>query len=320
MRTGAPAGHAGYVHEAAVYDSDAGLLDLVVPHLETAAAASEPTFASLQDDEAALVRSAIGEPPGVTFWPPLTPYTRPAAVIKRRTSLLRDLVAGGAGQVRFVNTIPHPGLGAPWEGWCRYEAAANDLFRDLPGWGLCLYDRRITPHDVLDDVERTHPLLATVDGVHRPNDRYHEPTAFLGSRPPPPPDPLEADPPFVEMVEPVLAASRHAVQDVARRTRLARDDVDQLVVATSEAVTNAIVHGRPPVTVKMWTADERIVVTVSDRGAGPRDPYIGLVPRPSAADGGGGFGLWIAEQIAHVTYSHNDDGFTIRLVAGQALA
>ena len=184
---------------------------------------------------------------------------------------------------------------------------------------MCLYDRRITPQDVLDDVERTHPLIATTDGAHRPNGRYHEPAGFLRSRPPPPPDPIEADPPYVEMIDPVPTACRHAVQYVARRTRLGGDDVDQLVVATSEAVTNAITHGQPPVTVRMWAAAARIVVTVTDRGAGPDDPYVGLVPQPSAANGAGGFGLWIAHQLLPVAFNR-DNGFTVRLTAGAPLS
>src|SRR5215213_1079207 len=95
MMAAGAAGQGRYVHEVAVYDSDDGLLEVVVPHLRAAVAAGEPTFASLQDHEAAMTRSAVGEPPGVTFWPPLTAQTRPAAVIQRRTSLLRDLLAGG---------------------------------------------------------------------------------------------------------------------------------------------------------------------------------------------------------------------------------
>ena len=114
------------------------------------------------------------------------------------------------------------------------------------------------------------------------------------------------------------AASRHAVQDAARRTLVDPDDVEALILATSEAVTNAMVHGQRPVTVRAWTAMERMVVTVHDQGNGPHDPYVGLVPRPSSLDGGGGFGLWLAHQMLPVAYSR-DIGFTVRLTAGAPL-
>jgi anti-sigma regulatory factor (Ser/Thr protein kinase) len=239
-------------------------------------------------------------------------------VLERLRALLSDLVAGGAGQVRVVSTMPHPGLGAPWDGWCRYEAAINDLFGDIPVWGLCLYDRRITPLPVLDDVERTHPRLASA-GRHLPNDRYQDPSTFLRNMPMPPPDPLEAEPPAVELVDAPPSASRHAVRDAARGTRLAEDDVDGLVVATSEAVTNAIEHGRPPITVRVWAAPERMVVTVTDRGEGPGDPYAGLVPQTRAREGRGGYGLWLINQLTNAAHRRDGDGFTIQLVAGDAL-
>ena len=69
MRSGAPSDHVGYVHEAAIYDSPDELLQVVVPHLQDAIAAGEPAFASLPDDEAALVRRAMGGASGATFLP-----------------------------------------------------------------------------------------------------------------------------------------------------------------------------------------------------------------------------------------------------------
>jgi hypothetical protein len=34
-------------------------------------------------------------------------------------SLLGGLAADGAERIRVVTTVPHPGIGAPWDGWCR---------------------------------------------------------------------------------------------------------------------------------------------------------------------------------------------------------
>jgi anti-sigma regulatory factor (Ser/Thr protein kinase) len=317
MTTGAPA-HVGYVHEAAIYDSPDELLHVVVPHLQDAIAAGEPAFASLPHDEAALVRHAMGGATGATFLPARGPSERPATVIKTLRSMLGELVASGAEQVRFVSTVPHPGMGAPWDGWCRYEAAINNVLGDMPLWGLCVYDRRITPAGVLADVERTHPRLASSDGRHLPNDRYQDPNVFLQTMQPPPLDPLEAEPPTVELVNPTPTVGRHAVQAAAQRTHLTHDDVEALVVATSEAVTNAINHGRPPVTLRLWAAPERLVAAVTDRGEGPQDPYVGLVPQPGAASGNGGYGLWIVHQLTAVTYSRDTEGFTVHLLAGRA--
>jgi anti-sigma regulatory factor (Ser/Thr protein kinase) len=303
----------GYVHEAAVYGSEEELVHLVVPVLEEGVTAGQPTMAALHDRETAVVRTALRDPDAVTFLPPLT-QERPPATINRFTSMLGELAARGAEQIRVVNTVPHPGLGAPWDGWCRYEAAINHVLAELPVWGVCLYDRRITPDDVLDHVERTHPHLA-VNGDHLRNDRYEAPDAFVSSLTPPP-DPLQASPPAVELLDPTAEVSRHAVEDVASRTRLDPEEVERLVIATSEAVTNAILHGRPPVTVKVWATAERMVVTVHDHGQGPQGAHHGLVVGPNASFGGGGYGLWLMHQLLPVTY-HHEGGFAIRLGAGE---
>jgi anti-sigma regulatory factor (Ser/Thr protein kinase) len=120
------------------------------------------------------------------------------------------------------------------------------------------------------------------------------------------------------MRDPTPAVSRHAVEDVAARTRLDPQEVERLVLTTSEAVTNAILHGRPPIMVKIWAVAERMVVTVHDHGEGPQGAHHGLVPGRNAASGSGGYGLWLMHQLLPVTY-HHEDGFSIRLTAGKAM-
>ena len=67
-------------------------------------------------------------------------------------------------------------------------------------------------------------------------------------------------------------------------------DIEHLVVAVSEAVTNVVSHGRPPVRFRLWTAPDRIVATVTDRGDGPADPFAGLLPVTDTCSAG--WGLW----------------------------
>jgi anti-sigma regulatory factor (Ser/Thr protein kinase) len=91
-------------------------------------------------------------------------------------------------------------------------------------------------------------------------------------------------------------------------------DIEHLVFAVSEAVTNALAHGRPPVRCRLWTAPDRAVATVTDRGDGPTDPFAGLLPVTDTSSAG--LGLWLTHQLcSHVTLD-TTDGFTIRLVVG----
>jgi anti-sigma regulatory factor (Ser/Thr protein kinase) len=203
----------------------------------------------------------------------------------------------------------------PWEWWARYEATINHAFDQSPLWVLCLYDLRITSGDVLNDVTQTHPYLMTADGRHIANDRYLRPEVFLTQLRPAHPDPLEAASPLVHLVDPMPQAARHEVRKVSSVTRLPIAEVEGLVIAVCEALTNSICHGRPPVQLRLWADPDRVVVTVTDRGAGLTDPFAGLLP--AATGPPGGLGLWLAHQLCSlVTLDKSKDAFTVRLVAG----
>lgn len=313
MSTGIAGSRTRHVHDVLIYESDDELLDAVVSRVRSSVAAGDPALVALEDREAAMVHDLIDDA-GVTFLPPLS-QERPPTAIRRTSSLLAGCLRRGVERVQVVNAMPHPGLRVPWDGWCRYEAAVNDLFAVLPGGSLCLYDRRVTPDHVLRDVERTHPHLAAPGGAHVPNARYEEPSAFVQSMAALP-DPFEADPPLVRLLDPTPTTARQAIRDVAHRTALHPDVISDLLVATSEAVTNAAVHGAPPIGMRIWAADGRIVVAVTDRGRGPTDLYAGLVATTAESGGQIGYGLWIMHHLVAVTYARDLDSFTVRLVAG----
>ena len=78
-------------------------------------------------------------------------------------------------------------------------------------------------------------------------------------------------------------------------------------------MTNAVVHGAAPVTVRAWPDEGRMHVTVTDTGPGPDDPFVGLLHRPGP-ESIGGHGLWFAHQLCHqVTMARHASGFTVRL-------
>jgi anti-sigma regulatory factor (Ser/Thr protein kinase) len=155
----------------------------------------------------------------------------------------------------------------------------------------------------------------TADGEHLPNPRYQNPAEFLIERVPPTPDPLEATPPVIELTDPAAAAARGAIRVTGHATLLDPAEIDDLVMAVSEAVTNALRHGRPPVLLRVWTARDRIVAIVRDHGPGVEDPFAGLLP--ATATSAGGMGLWVIHHSCRlVTLDRDQEGFTIRLVAG----
>ncbi|GAA0798555.1 anti-sigma factor RsbA family regulatory protein [Spirilliplanes yamanashiensis] len=317
MRTGAAAGRTGYFHEALLYGSDDEFLAVAVPFLVGGAEAGEPTVVALGERTAGLVRAELPAGADVAFLGGGDTYARPAAAIRTYRELLARLTAGGAGQVRIIGELQRVHMGSTWDWWARYEAAINRAFDDWPLWSMCAYDTRVASPAVVGEVLRTHPFVACPDGSHRPSPAFVEPAAYLAHPPDATPDPLERTAPAVSITDPTAAQARAAAAAVAGPL-LGGPDADGLVIAVSELVTNAHRHGAPPVRLDVWAAADRVVATVRDGGAGPADPYAGLLPAGDGT-GTGGLGLWIAFQSCnHVALRREPGAFTVRLTAGNA--
>ena len=312
MRTSAARGHVGHFHEAGFYDSDAEFRALIVPFAEEGITSGEPVIIGYDDRKSELLRSWLTDPSGVEFVGDESLYTTPARAIAAYRRLFETHVARGAGQIRIAGEVPHPGNGGRFEGWDRYESAVNTVWQDFPVWGRCLYDTTTTPAVVLDVVERTHPRIISPSGWRRASDRYQDTAVFEGL--PYARDPLEDSAPLVELVNRSAADARRALAEIGR-DRFPATALHDLLIGVSEAVTNAQRHGRPPTTMRIWAAPDRIVVTVHDTGHGPADRLAGLVPAPgSTSDRRLGLGLWVMHQLdIDVALRHSDDGFTVRL-------
>jgi anti-sigma regulatory factor (Ser/Thr protein kinase) len=316
VRSGAAAGHTGFFHQAAFYGSDEEFLAIVVPFLRGGVEAGEPTLVALAEKNAGLVRTALAgaaELDAIRFLPGANQYARPASAIRSYREMFEDWTARGARQIRVVGDVPHPGVGAPWTGWARYEAAVNRAYDPFPMWGVCPYDTRTTPPAVLADVAATHPLVATASAESLTNPDFTDPELFLtdqiSGRPLP-----EGAPPAVDLPDVTPPQAREVARAVAAARRLGVDATDDLALAVSEAVTNAHAHGVPPARLRLWDDHpDRVVAAVTDHGGGPRDPYVGLLP--TAGSRSAGLGLWMAHLMCtEVTMHLAGDGFTIRVV------
>ncbi|ONI87240.1 hypothetical protein ALI22I_22620 [Saccharothrix sp. ALI-22-I] len=309
MRTGAARGHVGFFHETAFYGSDDEFRSIVVPFLDGGVSAREPVLVACRPDNERLIRDAVADVSGIVFLTGGGHYDRPTEAILTYRKLFASYA--GVAQIRVVGDVPHPGVGASWDWWSRYEAAVTEVFDEFPLWGLCPYDLRVTPASVLADVLRTHPRVVGVDGTHLPNPRY----SSAWTLPSADPTSLETGPPLVELTDPSPAEARRAVTTACGAAHLSRDEVDDIVYAASEAVTNAQYHGRPPVHLRAWAGPTHVVVAVTDHGDGPQSPLAGLVPTNRTATAG--VGLWLTHRTCrNVTMTRDPNGYTIRLTAG----
>ena len=315
MRTGAARGHEGHFHESGFYGSDAEFRALIVPFAEEGIAAGEPVIIGYDSRKNALVQSWLTDPSAVTFLADSGLYATPARAIAAYRRLFEFHVAQGAGQIRITGELPHPGNGGRFDGWDRYEAAVNTVWDDFPVWGLCLYDTATSPAVVLDAAERTHPRIVSPSGTRRANGRFQQLADFQAL--PPVPDPLEQTTPIIELVDRSAAEVRGALIQIGLG-RVADTILDDLLLGVTVAVSNAMAHGRPPATVRIWAAPDRIVISVHDQGRGPADPLAGLVPPRGTVTLG--LGLWVINQLdIDVALKHADDGFTIRLRGGTTI-
>lgn len=309
MRPGAPQ---ALVHEAAFPGSDQEFLDVVVPFVRRGLAAGEPVVAAYGPRQRRLLSDALGPDSEVLFLDGGDQYARPAVALKQYRELFGDLLARGATRIRVTSEVSHQALHVQWDWWARYESAVNTAWAGLPVWALCSYDVRHTPPRVVDDVRRTHPYRAVPGGRYR-DPAYQEPGEFVSGvaawR-----DPLEEGAPVLDLADPRPGPARDAVAGLRQAAGISADELQGLLVSVSEAVTNAWVHGRPPVRLRAWTGPGRLVVAVADAGPGPADPIAGLVPGPSP----GGMGLWLAHQLCtHVSLERDPHGCTVRLAAGR---
>ncbi|MFL6113152.1 MAG: anti-sigma factor RsbA family regulatory protein [Catenulispora sp.] len=313
MRTGAARGLVGHFHEAGFYGSDAEFVALIMPFIEEGVAAGEPVIIGYDDRKAGLLRSRLADPSAVSFIGDRSLYATPARAIAAYRRLFEFHIAMGAEQIRIAGDVPHPGNGGRFDGWDRYECAVNTVWQEFPVWGRCLYDTNTAPQAVLDVVERTHPRLVSPSGQRRTSERYQQVSVFEGL--PPAPDPLEASTPIVELSHRPAADTRDTLAEIGRG-RVADAMLRDLISGASEAVGNALRHGEPPVTVRIWATPDRIVVSVHDRGPGPGDPLAGLVPESHSVSIPG-WGLWLVHQLdIDTALIRTGDGFTVRLRAG----
>ncbi|NYJ06997.1 sensor histidine kinase [Petropleomorpha daqingensis] len=315
MRTGPARGRTGNVHEAGFYGSDAEFLSLIVPFVADAAAAGEPVVLGYDARKSDLLRAALPRLDPAAFLGDASLYATPAGAIEAYRRQFEQHVAAGAEQIRIAGDVPHEGNGGRFAGWDRYESAVNAVWEDYPVWSRCLYDSTTVSDDVRDVVERTHRNLVAPDGSAAASPRYQEVPDFRAL--PPPVDPLEATAPAVSLVDASLKNTRRRVA-AAARGRIDAGASDDLLFALSEAVINAQLHGRPPVSVQVWTASDRVVTRVHDIGPGPAGPLTGLVPAPDGTSGAG-LGLWLSHQRAGVelALTTDDAGFAVRLRAGR---
>ncbi len=192
----------------------------------------------------------------------------------------------------------------------RLEAAVNIVFADHDVDVLCPYDAGTLPAHLLDIGMQTHGEVRA-HGATSPNARFDDPIDVLGSLAtvvPPPAGALTlecrsgAD----------VSSARRMVHASGAEAGLDRDVIQDVALAVSEVLANALLHGSAPARLHVYAERDTWVCHVHDPGPGPIDPLVGLVPPAEPSDHG--YGLWLARQLCTAVDVGNDpSGTHVRL-------
>lgn len=305
-------------HRALIANSDADLVAGATAFVRDGLAAGQPVVVACTEPTAALLRAALQDQPRTQWvgWADVFGSGAAAAVTAVRR--LADRLRPAEGALVRVVLEPLAGLDPEdWREWQRYEAVLDHEVAGEPVLTLCVADTRRVAQPLVDSMVATHPVLAGPDG-DRPNPAHVDPAEYLTSLPVPP-EPLEGTEPLLR-ADAVrdLRGLRRELAERASDAKLAPGSepaLEDFLLAVDEMTTNALRHGRPPVSLRLWASEDRLVCTITDRGAGLDDPFIGYGPAHGEDLSLGGMGLWLARQLCdHVDITpHGGVGVHVRL-------
>ena len=303
-----------YLHDALLYDDHDALVETAVPFLLDGLEAGEAAVIAAGDRTAAVLRDAVGADPRVHVLDRSDVYrARTPTAITTFRRLAEQRTAEGALRVRVVGEVNFGATERDWLEWQRYESVINVALGEWPLWGLCVFDTQRLPEPLLESARRTHSSLA--DRAKRvPSPHFVAPADYLRSLPLPE-EPLERTTPrlWVRAVDDFIAL-RHTVAAELSTVRAPRDAVEDYLLAVDEMTSNAVRHGKPPVSLRLWVGEDRVVCSIDDQGPGFDDPFAGYGPAHGEDLSRGGMGLWLARQLCdYVDISGDDDGAHVRL-------
>lgn len=175
----------------------------------------------------------------------------------------------------------------------RLEAAINLVFAESAVDLLCPYDAGSLPAHLLEIGRHTHGAFLT-DGRTTPNAEFDDPwqqLAGLAGVVPPPPEATTLD--CSSRAD--VASARRLVHERGVEAGIDPDVVDDIALAVTEVLTNALLHGEPPALLHVYDEGLTWVCHVHDGGGGLTDPLAGLLPPTEPSDHG--YGLWLARQL-----------------------
>jgi len=171
----------GCRHEALVYSSTDELAAGAVPFLRHGLACGDHLLVVMREAGRIVLQQALGEDSvHIEFANANAWYRSPEHAFEGYTRYVDDRLERGAPRVRVVAEViwPQSSATADVARWKRYEAGVSAAMASDPVSFICAYDTQELPAGIVEDAQRTHPILRSADGA-RPSARYSPPGEFI---------------------------------------------------------------------------------------------------------------------------------------------
>jgi anti-sigma regulatory factor (Ser/Thr protein kinase) len=281
-----------FQHEAFFYANDQEFLEGTAAFLREGAEAGEPALAVLAAPKIEALQSELGSQSDFVHFADMAEVgSNPARIIPAWREFADQhwgRAIRGIGEPIWAEREP-----AELVECQRHESLLNLAFADRSEFQLlCPYDTGALCDEVLEEAERSHPLVR-LDGAYRTSDCCRSLDEVAAPFAKPLPDPPE-DFAWQVFQRATLGALRAFVTHYARATTLNAPATEDLVLAVSEIAANAVVHGGGGGILRIWREDGAVVCDVTSRGR-IDSPLVGR-ERPVSAQVGG-YGLWLANEV-----------------------
>jgi signal transduction histidine kinase len=269
-----------FTHDALFYSDPVTVGASLSPTITDALTAGDAVTVCVRTPVVDTIRTRVPAHERLQVLPIGDRYTRPVDAVNVLWRFTRDALDAGARRVTAIGELLLSGSAAD-DDWYWYEAACNEVLRDLPISATCLYDVRRSPERALTMACATHDHVDPHQAS--PGDPHVEPP----DGPVSPALPTRAP----DLSMPSLAASRPVREAFHDRVGIDDDVASRASLVFTELIANAIRHGGGSAAVDLWFDDGRVLGRVIDDGPGISDPFATLrLPELRAH----GVGLWIA--------------------------
>jgi anti-sigma regulatory factor (Ser/Thr protein kinase) len=299
--------HDGYRHEAYVFHHLEQFLDDTLSFVRDGVRAGQPVMVAVTAARLESLRAALGpDAEQVQFVDMAELGANPARIIPAWRAFIDE---------RGLDGQPVRGVGEPiWNGRREAELIECQLHEALlnvavspatPLWLRCPYDAGALPEAVIEEAQRSHPMIVEGD-AYRGSTLYGGSTHvddIIGRELPEPEGPVET----LRFAAASLPDVREAVARRAVTAPLDEDRIADLVLVMHELAANSVRHGGGEGMLRIWQDTGSLVTEIHDPG---RFEDVLAGRRMTSASREDGRGLWLAHQLSDLVQMRRTAGGT----------